>query len=193
MNLPHIVLASRSPRRRELLEMLGVRDLEILPARGEAPFPTELPPGEAAVEVARAKALDVLPLAPAGSLVLASDTVVTLEGRVLGKPRDEEEAFAMLSALSGRRHTVYSALVLLSDKGERCGFEATDVFFRPLREEEIRRYIATGEPMDKAGAYGAQGLASLFIERMEGDFFNVVGLPLCALGKLLADLGYELM
>ena len=191
--LPPVVLASKSPRRRELLAVLGIKDPLILPAGEEAPAPAALPPEEAVLHIARAKAMDVAPRAPAGSLVLAADTIVVLEGEILGKPADEADARRMLRALSGRSHTVYTAVALLCEGRELCRRVGTEVCFRPLSEEEISRYIATGEPLDKAGAYGAQGLASLFIERMEGDFFNVVGLPLCALGEMLAELGFSVL
>ena len=191
--LPHIVLASKSPRRRELLTMLGVTDFEIIPAASEADFPGDMHPGEAAIAVALGKAEEIAALAPAGSVVLAADTVVSLDGRILEKPADRDEAFAMLSALSGRSHTVYSGVVLIRGDEKICRYEATDVRFRTLSEAEIRRYIATGEPMDKAGAYGAQGVASVFIERIDGDFFNVVGLPLCTLGSMLAELGFGII
>ena len=191
--LPHIVLASRSPRRRELLTMLGVRDFEIIPAHSEMDFPSDIFPGDAAVAVARAKALEVLPQTAPSSLVLAADTVVSLDGRILEKPADEAEAFSMLRSLSGRRHTVFSGVVMLYGGREFCRHEATDVLFRRLDDDEIHRYIATGEPMDKAGAYGAQGVASVFIERLDGDFFNVVGLPLCTLDKMLAEFGFGII
>ncbi|MDD6188561.1 MAG: Maf family protein [Clostridiales bacterium] len=191
--LPHIVLASKSPRRRELLTMLGVTDFEIIPAASEAEFPSGIHPGEAAISVALGKAEEIAPRAPEGVLILAADTVVSLEGRILEKPADEDEAFAMLSALSGRSHTVYSGVVLIQGGKKLCRYEATDVRFRSLGEDEIRRYIATGEPMDKAGAYGAQGMASVFIERIDGDFFNVVGLPICTLGRMLEEFGYRII
>lgn len=191
--LPTVVLASRSPRRRDLLAMLGVTDLEIMPAEGEAAFPTDVHPGEAAVTVARGKALEIQPQAPADALILAADTVVSLDGRILEKPADEAEAVQMLRALSGRSHTVYSGVVMLYGGRELSRYEATDVWFRDLSEEEIAAYVATGEPMDKAGAYGAQGIASVFVERIDGDFFNVVGLPLCTLGKMLAEFGFGII
>ena len=192
-NLPHIVLASKSPRRRELLTMLGVTDFEIIPAASEAEFPADIHPGDAAIAVALGKAEEIAPRAPEGAVVLAADTVVSLDGRILEKPADEDEAFSMLSALSGRSHTVYSGVVLIMDDKKLCRYEATDVLFRTISDDEIRRYIATGEPMDKAGAYGAQGVASVFIERIDGDFFNVVGLPLCTLGKMFAELGFGII
>ena len=173
--------------------MLGVTDLQIMPAAGECAFPTDLHPGDAAVAVARGKALEIAPQAPENALVLAADTVVSLDGRILEKPADEEEAFRMLRALSGRSHTVYSGVVMLYGGREVSRYEATDVCFRPLSDSEIAAYIATGEPMDKAGAYGAQGVASVFVERIDGDFFNVVGLPLCTLGKMLAEFGFGII
>ncbi len=191
--LPHIVLASKSPRRRELLTMLGVTDFEIIPAASEADFPGGIHPGDAAISVALGKAEEIAPRSPADALILAADTVVALDGRILEKPGDEEEAFVMLSALSGRSHTVYSGIALIYKGQSYCRYEATDVKFRSLDADEIRRYIATGEPMDKAGAYGAQGVASVFIERIDGDFFNVVGLPLCTLGKMLGELGFTII
>lgn len=191
--LPHIVLASKSPRRRKLLSMLGINDFEIIPAKSEADFPRNMHPGEAAITVASGKAHDILSRAPKDSLILAADTVVALGGRILEKPADEAEAFAMLSALSGGSHTVYTGLVLMHAGRELRRYEATNVHFRAIQADEIRRYIATGEPLDKAGAYGAQGIASVFIERIEGDFFNVVGLPLCTLGKMLEELGFGII
>ncbi len=188
--LPHIVLASQSPRRRELLTMLGVRDFDIIPAPSEADFPRGLFPGDAAVAVAREKAKYAGARAPEASLVIAADTVVSLDGTILEKPEDEAQARRMLAALSGRKHTVYSGLVLLYKGEEKSAYEATDVYFRPISAAEISAYVATGEPMDKAGAYGAQGIASVFIERIDGDFFNVVGLPLCTLSKLIKEYGF---
>jgi septum formation protein len=170
--------------------MLGVRDFDIIPAPSEAEFPRGLFPGDAAVAVAREKAKYAAARAPEASLVIAADTVVSLDGAILEKPEDEAQARRMLAALSGRKHTVYSGLVLLYKGEEKSAYEATDVYFRPLGADELEAYVATGEPMDKAGAYGAQGVASIFIERIDGDFFNVVGLPLCTLSKLIKEYGF---
>ena len=126
-------------------------------------------------------------------MIIAADTVVVLDGAVLGKPRDEADAAEMLRALSGRSHSVFTGLCVLRGARLLSHAEESRVRFRNLGEDEIARYIATGEPMDKAGAYGAQGIASVFVERLEGDFFNVMGLPLCALGKLLKQLGVDLI
>lgn len=191
--LPHIVLASASPRRRELLKMLGVTNLEIIPSSSEKDFPEDIFPGDAAVAVAEGKAFDVLARCGENSLILAADTVVSLDGKILEKPKSESEAFSMLSALSARRHTVYSGVAMLFQGKKICRYEATDVSFRKINESEILRYIQTGEPMDKAGAYGAQGIASVFIEKIDGDFFNVVGLPLCTVGKMLNELGFSVI
>ena len=188
-----IILASGSPRRRELLEMFYGKNLEIIPAVGaEQPHP-ELPPDALVQELARCKAVEVAAQAGPEDVVIAADTVVVLDGKVLGKPRDEAHAAEMLRRLSGRSHRVFTGLCVL--RGERLLSHAEEsrVWFRTLGEDEMARYIATGEPMDKAGAYGAQGIASVFVERLEGDFFNVMGLPLCALGKLLKQLGVDLI
>jgi septum formation protein len=123
------------------------------------------------------------------ALVIAADTVVTLDGRVLGKPADEEEAKQMLSLLSGRRHEVYTGVTLAKGATSRSEYEVSAVWFRDLLPDEIEAYVATGEPMDKAGAYGVQGLGSLFVSRIEGDFYNVMGLPVCRLGQMLPSFG----
>ena len=189
-----VILASASPRRRELMEMLRTPELLIVPARGEELPHPGLGPAELVEALSRAKAEEVAGrCAGPGDLVIGADTVVALDGAVLGKPRDEAEACRMLRALSGRAHRVYTGVTVIRDGQSRSHAEETAVHFRALDDGEIRRDVATGEPMDKAGAYGAQGLASLFVERLEGDFFNVMGLPLCALGKLLRELGVTLL
>ena len=189
-----VILASASPRRRELLEMLRVPQLEIVPALGEELPHPGLAPAELVCALSRAKAEEVASrCAGPGDLVIGADTVVALDGAVLGKPRDPEDACRMLRALSGRAHRVYTGVTAIRDGRCLSCAEETAVHFRELDDGEIRRYVATGEPLDKAGAYGAQGLASLFVERLEGDFFNVMGLPLCALGRLLRELGVTLL
>lgn len=172
--------------------MLGLFDLTILPAYGEAPLDPRLPVSEAVARVALSKARDSASRAPKGSLVLGADTIVCLEGKILGKPKNAAEASAMLHALSGKKHTVYTGMALIQDDRELCDTAAADVWFRPMEEGEIDAYIATGSPLDKAGAYGAQDLAALFVERIEGEFYTVVGLPMCGLGKLLAAFGIRL-
>lgn len=188
------ILASGSPRRRELLEMLHVENLEIHPAQGEEKPHPELTPDALVAELARCKAAEIAAVwASPEDIVLGADTVVVLDGQVLGKPKNEADAAAMLRALSGRTHTVYTGVALLRGGEQRLHAERTDVRFRALTDAEIAAYIATGEPLDKAGAYGAQGYASLFVEHLDGDFFNVMGLPLCALGKLLKELDVSLL
>ena len=127
------------------------------------------------------------------TLIIAADTIVWLDGDILGKPHSEEQAFSMLKRLSGRAHEVYTGVTVLDGVGEICEAERSVVHFRQLADEEIRRYIATGEPMDKAGAYGAQGKGALFVRAIEGDFFNVMGLPLCRLGQMLAEKGVPIL
>ena len=174
--------------------MLCPHGLEIIPAMGEEAADPALPPEELVKALSRNKAAEVAERASAPEdVVIGADTVVALDGAVLGKPRDAADARRMLRALSGRTHTVWTGVTVLRGGEMLCHAERTDVRFRMLSDDEIQRYIATGEPMDKAGAYGAQGYASLFVEHLDGDFFNVMGLPLCALGKLLNELGVSLL
>ena len=182
-----VVLASGSPRRRELLGQMGIEDFEGLPAQGEETAPEGLAPDALVARLALQKAREVAALRPEAT-VIGADTVVALDGRVLGKPSDEEEAREMLSALSGRRHQVYTGMAVLSGGQAFTHVECTQVEFRPLTAEEIAAYVATGESMDKAGAYGIQGRACVFIRGIQGDYYNVVGLPVCALHELLAQL-----
>ena len=187
-----LILASASPRRRELLEKLGVK-FEIIPARHEAPAPEGVGAGEAAAYISRAKALSVAEQCAPGDVVIAADTVVCLDGELLGKPHGMEEAKAMLRRLSGRSHEVYTGLAIVRDGRVMSSYERTRVRFRALTGDEIDAYAASGEPLDKAGAYGAQGLGALFVEGIEGDFFNVMGLPLCRLGQMLSEVGVKLL
>ena len=194
-----IVLASASPRRRELMEQFCGKDLVILPAKGEEIVPHNAGPGETVEALARGKAREVAARLRAGAagsgedLVIGADTIVWHEGRIFGKPHSREEAAAMLRSLSGRTHEVYTGISLICGDLELTEHEKTAVTFRTMTEKEIMNYIDTGEPMDKAGAYGAQGLGALFVSRIEGDFFNVMGLPLCRLGLMLKKTGVELL
>lgn len=187
-----LTLASASPRRRELLEMLGVFDLTILPAKSEADYPSGVPEAEAVMYIAGEKAKDTASRAPKGSLVLAADTIVSLDGTILEKPKDREDAFRMLRTLSGRKHTVYTGMALMQDGRLHTDCASSDVWFRELTDAEIRAYIGTGSPLDKAGAYGAQDMAALFVERIDGEFYTVVGLPICRLGQMLRDFGVNI-
>ena len=175
------------------MHMLGFSDVIVHPAVGEEHPPLGASPEDVVKALSRAKAEEVAKAFPADALVIAADTIVWLDGEILGKPHSEEQAFAMLRRLSGRDHEVYTGVTLLDGEGERSEAERSTVRFRPLDDGEIRRYIATGEPMDKAGAYGAQGKGALFVRAIEGDFFNVMGLPLCLLGQRLKEKGVPIL
>lgn len=187
-----LILASGSPRRRELLKMLGL-EFRVIPSEsGENP-PVGASPEETVKALAAAKALEVAGRSPAGSLVIGADTLVYLDGSPMGKPGDEAQAAKMLERLSGRTHTVYTGVALVRDGELIKEAEKTDVTFRVLRRREIETYIKTGEPMDKAGAYGIQGIGAIFVESIRGDYFNVMGLPLCRLGRMTERFGYSLL
>ena len=186
-----IILASQSPRRKELLERMGIQDFEtISPNVDERAF-HGLPPEELVRRLSAEKAAAVAGKVGEDAVVIAADTVVALEGAVLGKPADELDAFKMLSALSGVRHQVYTGVTVCRGGEKQTAHEVTDVTFRELSEEEIEHYIATGEPMDKAGAYGIQGYGALLIQGISGDYYNVMGLPVCRLSGMLARFGVD--
>ena len=184
-----LILASCSPRRSELLTSAGIPFETVSPDVDES---CDLPAGEAVAVLSARKARAVGRLYP-GRRVLAADTLVAVDGRPLGKPADAEDAVRMLRLLSGRTHEVYTGLCLRDKDGCVTEAERTSVRFRTLTDGEIRRYIQTSEPMDKAGAYGIQGKAALFVEAIEGDYYNVVGLPLCRLGRMLAGKGVPVL
>ena len=186
----NLILASASPRRQELLKLFGfpfsirVADIDETMDPGKAPF-------DEVARVSRLKAQAIR--CDTEDVVIAADTIVVCEGRVLGKPHSEAEAAEMLQLLSGRDHQVMTGCTIrMGDKCETFT-EVTDLHFRPLSEKEIARYVASGEPMDKAGAYGIQGGAALFCERMVGDYYNVMGLPVCRLGQVLREILPEIM
>lgn len=187
----NIILASQSPRRRQLLEQMGISDFIVRPARGEEVAAPGLTPAQLVEALSRQKAEEVAAGADQEDLVIAADTVVALDHRVLGKPHSREEAQEMLAALSGREHTVYTGVTLRRGQQVLTRHEATQVRFRPLTQEEIAAYVATGEPMDKAGAYGIQGRGALLAQGIVGDYFNVVGLPVCLLGQMLRQFGVD--
>ena len=185
-----LILASASPRRKELLGLFHIpfviRVADIDEAMDSAKSPYE--------EVARVSALKAKAVErQAGDIVIAADTIVVCAGKVLGKPKTEAEALEMLSLLSGRDHQVMTGCTVL--RGDRCETftEVTDLHFRELSRKEIENYVASGEPMDKAGSYGIQGGAALFCERMVGDYYNVMGLPVCRLGQVLKAVAPEMM
>ena len=186
-----IILASQSPRRRELLGQMGLTQFIIRPALGEERTDPGLTPAQLVEALSRQKAEEVAGRSDPGDLIIAADTVVAIDGTVLGKPRDEAQAREMLSLLSGRSHTVYTGVTVRRDGEVLTGHEATHVRFRPLSPAEIDAYVRTGEPMDKAGSYGIQGLGALLVEGIEGDYCNVVGLPVCRLGRMLLKFGMD--
>ncbi len=188
-----IILASQSPRRRELLERMGLTGFRVVSPDVDENLGDELPPAELVSRLSRRKAQAVAQQVKQDALIVAADTVVALEGTILGKPADELSAFRMLTTLSGARHQVYTGLTVLRGEEICTEYEVTDVTFRELSEGEIEDYIRTGEPMDKAGAYGIQGYGALFIEGIQGDYYNVMGLPVCRLGRILDRLGVHCM
>lgn len=187
MGKPGLILASASPRRRELLEQVGAAFAVVVSDTDESVVPHDLPPELYVQELAMLKATAVAKQQEKGYLVIGADTVVVRGGEILGKPADAADAARMLRLLSGREHDVYTGIAVCdsTDLHTVCHAERTKVRFRPIDEAEIAAYIATGEPMDKAGAYGIQQRGSLFVTGVTGDFSNVVGLPLCALFTLL--------
>ncbi|NCB16451.1 MAG: septum formation protein Maf, partial [Synergistales bacterium] len=174
-----LVLASGSPRRRELLSSLGWAFTVLVPSVDESLLPGESP-GEAVKRLSREKAETVAKERP-GRFVVAADTVVALGNRILGKPCSREEALEMLTLLNGRTHSVFTGVTVVSPGGTETAAERTDVVFRDLPAEALRAYAASGEGDDKAGAYAIQGLGALLVDSIRGDYFNVVGLPLCRL------------
>jgi septum formation protein len=186
-----LVLASASPRRRELIRMLGFNDFSHSAADTDEKLTGQTPEDSVRL-IALQKARKTAEACAGGDLIVAADTLVWLDGEALGKPADKTEAKAMLRRLSGAGHSVYTGVAVKLSAREMTFAEKTRVFFRELSEEEIDAYVKTGEPMDKAGAYGAQGLGAAFVERIEGDFFNVMGLPLCRLVTMLHRFGVEL-
>lgn len=187
MIVPHVILASQSPRRRELLTLVGIPH-EVRPADIDESYGAGELPHAHAERLARGKAAVVARSAP-DAVVIGSDTIVVLDGDVLGKPRDERDAASMLMRLSGRTHTVMTAVAVMWRGVERSAVEEVEVTFHTLTSAEIDAYIATREPMDKAGAYGIQGFGATIVARVDGDYFAVMGLPLQRMVRLMADLG----
>ena len=205
--MSQIILASQSPRRKELLEQIGL-EFEICPAKGEEII-TKSIPEEVVMELSKQKAEEVAAMVasfgenhkeittPSDILVIGADTVVAYDGKILGKPVDEADAKRMLTMLSGNTHSVFTGVTLvLIDKEGRAGelvfYEKTDVKMHAMTEVEIDRYIATGEPMDKAGSYGIQGKCAIYIEKIDGDYNNVVGLPITRIYQELKNIGIDI-
>ena len=185
-----VILASQSPRRKEILERMGFFGFEVIPAKADESCPSDWTPADVVENLSRRKGLEVAASHP-DALVIAADTVVAIDGRILGKPHSREKAAQMLSLLSGREHQVYTGVTVCYGGETVTEHEATPVRFRPLSRADILRYIATGEPMDKAGAYGIQGRGCLLVEGITGDYYNVMGLPVCRLNRLLLRLGVD--
>ena len=187
-----IILASKSPRRRALMQQIGLQFAVMTEDVDERMDPS-VPIEQEIARVSLKKALAVQAGVSPEDIVVAADTMVCVDNRRLGKPADRADAARMLRQLSGRSHTVITGLsVVRGDRRESCTV-STDIHFRPLTEGEIAAYIASGEPMDKAGAYGIQGLAAIFVDRLDGDYYNVMGLPVCTLAQLLRRFGVQVL
>lgn len=171
-----IILASASPRRKEILELADL-DFDIMPSDAKE-ITTKTAPNEVVMELATIKANDIYEKSEKQSIVVGADTVVAYKGQILGKPKDEEDARRMLMMLSGQTHEVYTGVCVIEDGKRKTFFEETKVTFYEIGEQKIKDYIKTGEPMDKAGSYGIQGKAAVFIKEIQGDYYNVVGFPI---------------
>ena len=191
--MPHIVLASKSPRRHELLRRMGITDFSVVVPDVEETYPEGLAPQEIVAHIARLKSDAAAPLVGPEDILITADTMVFLENDRLGKPRDEADALRMLTELAGNRHTVCTGVTVRQGEKLLTRAQSTQVWFREAATEELKHYIRSGEPMDKAGAYGVQGLGALLVERIDGDFFNVMGLPVLLLSRMLAEFGVTLL
>ncbi|HEU4748785.1 MAG TPA: Maf family protein [Gemmatimonadaceae bacterium] len=187
MSAPHVVLASGSPRRHDLLNLIGIRH-EVVPANIDESVRPRESPRKYAERLAREKASSVNGR-DSGVIAIGADTIVLIDRKILGKPANAVDAGSMLSLLNGREHTVVTAVAVARGKKVCSGVEEVSVKFRKLTDDEIDAYIATGEPLDKAGAYGIQGYGATIVERIDGDYFAVMGLPLVRLVALLAEAG----
>ena len=186
-----IVLASASPRRQELLRRIGIEDFTVRVPHVEEYYPDDLTPPEIVTYISREKSFAVE--SDPDEIVITADTMVFLDDARLGKPRDERHALEMLSALQGRCHTVCTGVTVRQGDRALSRAQSTQVYFRSATQAELKAYIAGGEPMDKAGAYGVQGQGALLVERIDGDFFNVMGLPVVLLQRMLAEFGFHLL
>ncbi len=179
-----MILASKSPRRKELLGLITDK-FSVIPASGEEIIPNGTHPRDAVTLLSRQKALELFGRFK-NEIIIAADTVVSVDSLILGKPRDENDAADMLRKLSGKEHSVFTGVcVIFSDGSLECFAEETAVEFYPLSDGEIEEYVRSGEPMDKAGAYGIQGKGALFVKSIKGDYYNVMGLPVARLCRVL--------
>ncbi|HHV60582.1 MAG TPA: septum formation inhibitor Maf [Clostridiaceae bacterium] len=192
--MKNIILASASPRRKELLEQIGV-NFQIVSSNTDEHIEFANDPVEYACTLSGKKAMDVAKRYDSGYLVIGADTIVVLDGKILGKPEDKEDAFRMLKSLQGKWHEVITGVTVIDagDKRAESDYEKTRVKMRSLSDDMIKAYINTGEPMDKAGSYGIQRFGALLVERIEGCYFNVVGLPLVKLSFMLEKFGYTIL
>ena len=191
--MPRFILASQSPRRRELFTQIGVKNFDILVPDADESYDPTLTPQEIVCSICRKKAVAAQALAADDdAIIVTADTMVFLEGLRLGKPVDEADAAKMLRSLSGRTHTVCTGVSIVRGDHIETEAETTAVTFRELTDAEIAAYIASGDPMDKAGSYGIQGKPALFVSGIEGDYFNVMGLPLHRLGQMLKKFEIDL-
>jgi len=188
-----ILLASASPRRQELLRQIGVTDFTVRVTEADESYDAHLTPRQIVEHISRSKAAAAARTAAEDEIVITADTMVFLDDARLGKPVDAADAERMLTALQGRHHTVCTGVTVRQGDRSITECESTDVYFRSLSREEILAYIRTGEPMDKAGAYGIQGTGALLVEKIHGDYFNVVGLPILRLSRMLARFGIDLL
>ena len=184
-----IVLASASPRRQELLRRIGLTDFDVRVPAAEESYPAGLSPRETVEFISREKAEAAAGLCAPDEIFITADTMVFLDDQRLGKPADEADALRMLTNLQGRRHTVCTGVTVGRGDQLLTESEATEVRFRPASREELLGYIRTGDPMDKAGAYGIQSMGALLVEGIDGDFFNVMGLPVLRLSRMLGRFG----
>ncbi|HJV30800.1 MAG TPA: Maf family protein [Bacillales bacterium] len=188
--MQNLILASSSPRRKELLENLHL-SFDIFSSDVDESYDPNLSPAEVVMELADRKARAVFNQHP-HAFVIGSDTIVVLDGKILGKPTNEADAINMLNMLSGRQHEVYTGVSILSPENSTHFYERTEVLFWELTDEEIKAYVQSGEPFDKAGAYGIQQLGSMLVKKINGDYFAVVGLPLSRTIRELRKVGYKL-
>ena len=189
-----LILASASPRRKELLAKTGF-SFDIIPAKGEEKITKEIP-AEVVMELSQQKAQEIAEKQTEDCIIIGADTIVAKGDTIMGKPKDEADAFRMLEMISDDCHQVYTGVTIIrtGKNPQTITFaEKTDVYLYPISEKDIHAYIKSGDPMDKAGAYGIQGTASLFVSGIKGDYFNVVGLPVCALAILLRDFGIKIL
>lgn len=174
--MKHIILASASPRRKEILELDDLK-FDVMPSDAQE-ITTKTAPNEVVMELASLKAKDIYKKSEKQSMIVGADTVVAYQGQILGKPTDKADAKRMLTMLSGQTHEVYTGVCVIEDGKTKTFYEETKVTFYEISDEQIDHYIKTGEPMDKAGSYGIQGKAAVFIKGIEGDYYNVVGFPI---------------